>query len=178
MLQVRAVCCRIHAEFPLFFWKARLHCTSRYSIERYPDFLPPLQFAYLAGNDPRWAWRAHIIKIVDAEAGQSLFTTSAGMDSSNLNFGHPQTRTTFTGYIPYLPDGEYSIYSPRQWNHICFAWSSGGKSKFVVNGRFTNVNFVDENLSALEVSTEFLLKVSLASCGHVPVEEQGSNSMS
>ena len=29
---------------------------------------------------------------------------------SNLNFGHPQTRTTFTGYIPYLPDGEYSIY--------------------------------------------------------------------
>ena len=45
---------------------------------------------------------------------QSLFTTSAGMDSSNLNFGHPQTRTTFTGYIPHLPDGDYSIYREGQ----------------------------------------------------------------
>ena len=40
------------------------------------------------------------------------------------------------------------------------------------NGRFTNIDYVDENLSALQVSTEFLLKVSLASCGHAPVEEQ------
>ena len=36
------------------------------------------------------------------------------MDSSNLNFGHPQTRTTFTGYIPHLPDGDYSIYREGQ----------------------------------------------------------------
>ena len=80
------------------------------SIKKVPNFGP--QFAYLAGNDPLWAWRATIIKIVDAdpEVRQSFFTATAGMDSSNLNFGHPQTRTTFTGYIPYLPDGTYSIY--------------------------------------------------------------------
>ena len=43
---------------------------------------------------------------------------------------------------------------------------------YLQNGRFTNINYIDENLSALEVLTEFLLKVSLTTCGHVPVEEQ------
>ena len=41
------------------------------------------------------------------------------------------------------------------------------------NGNFTNINYTDTNLSELEsVETEVLLKVSLASCGHVPVEDQ------
>ena len=35
-----------------------------------PSDFDPTQFAYLAGNDPRWAWRAHIIKIVDPEIQQ------------------------------------------------------------------------------------------------------------
>ena len=53
---------------------------------------------------------------------------------STFNIGYPHTRTTFNSYILQLPNGDYSVYRPKQWNHLCFAWSSGGKSKMVLVG--------------------------------------------
>ena len=61
-----------------------------------------------------------------------LLVTEAGIDLNSFNFGSPHTRTTFNSYILQLPNGDYSIYRPWQWNHLCFAWSEGGKSKMVL----------------------------------------------
>ena len=61
-----------------------------------------------------------------------LLVTEAGIDLNSFNFGYPHTRTTFNSYILQLPNGDYSIYRPWQWNHLCFAWSEGGKSKMVL----------------------------------------------
>ena len=60
-----------------------------------------------------------------------LLQTSAGNAISGFIFGYPVTKTTYSGYI-LNDDGEYSIYKPRQWNNLCFSWSSGGKSKVVL----------------------------------------------
>ena len=94
-------------------------------------FLSFHQFANLAGNDDQWRWRAQVFIISDLETNRKLLETTAGMYISIFVFGYPVTKTTFSGYI-LNDDGEYSIYKPRQWNHLCFAWSSGGKSKVVL----------------------------------------------
>ena len=89
------------------------------------------QFAYLVGNDPKWRFRNILYTIRDWENPRTLVQTQAGMYTSIFVFGYPVTKTTYSGYI--LNDnGEYSIYKPRQWNHMCFAWSSGGESKVVL----------------------------------------------
>ena len=69
--------------------------------------------------------------IIDKETGRKLLDTTAGMHISIFVFGYPVTKTTFSGYI-LNDDGEYSIYKPRQWNHLCMAWSTGGKTKIVL----------------------------------------------
>ena len=52
---------------------------------------------------------------------------------SSFSFGAPKTRKTFNSYIFQFPNGEYRyIINPREWNHFCFAWSSGGRSKVVL----------------------------------------------
>ena len=88
----------------------------------------------MAGNIPGWATRGIIVKIddpVNFNQGRLLETT-AREHASNLIFGYPPTKkTTFTGYVLH-DNGNYSIYRPKQWNHFCFAWSSGGKSKIVL----------------------------------------------
>ena len=72
-----------------------------------------------------------VFKIYDQETGKRLFETTAGMYNSNFIFGYPVTKTTFSGYI-LNNDGDYSIYKPRQWNHLCMSWSSGGPTKIVL----------------------------------------------
>ena len=122
------------------------------------------------------------------DEGRWLLMHEAGMNVNPFNFGYPPTRTTYNSYIPQLPDASYDIYRPWQWNHLCFAWSSGGKSKLVLvlysqscntwekklplgsyfpqNGEFLNINFIDENLKDLTVPTELLLKVYLMRCAN------------
>ena len=89
------------------------------------------QFANIAGNDPKWAWRAQVFKIADMETGRKLVETSAGLHVSIFVFGYPVEKMTYNCYILNL-DGDYSIYRPRQWNHLCMSWSSGGPSKVVL----------------------------------------------
>ena len=69
--------------------------------------------------------------IIDKETGRKLLDTTAGMHISIFVFGYPVTKTTFSGYI-LNDDGDYSIYKPRQWNHLCMSWSSGGPTKIVL----------------------------------------------
>ena len=93
------------------------------------------QFAVLGGMD--WRVRGTLINIADwkdtpSDEGRHLLITEAGMNINPFNFGSPHTRTTFNSYILQLPDASYDIYRPWQWNHLCFAWSSGGKSKIVL----------------------------------------------
>ena len=64
--------------------------------------------------------------------GRNLLMAEAGMNINPFNFGTPHTRTTFNSYILQLPDASYDIFRPWQWNHLCFAWSLGGKSKIVL----------------------------------------------
>ena len=85
----------------------------------------------MAGNDDQWKWRAQVFKLSDLETGRKLLETTAGMYISIFVFGYPVTKTTFSGYI-LNDEGEYSIYKPRQWNHLCLAWSSGGPTKIVL----------------------------------------------
>ena len=90
-----------------------------------------LQFANLAGNDDQWKWRGQVFGIWDLETGRKLLETTAGMYISIFVFGYPVAKTSFSGYI--LNDnGDYSIYKPRQWNHLCMSWSSGGPTKIVL----------------------------------------------
>ena len=89
------------------------------------------QFANLGGNDEIWKHRSIVYQIGDGETGRRLIETKAGMHISIFIFGYPVTKTTYSGYI-LNDEGEYSIYKPRQWNHLCFAWSSGGASKVVL----------------------------------------------
>ena len=52
---------------------------------------------------------------------------------SGINFGSPRTWTTFASYILQNPNGKYRyLINPREWNHLCFAWKSGGKTKIVL----------------------------------------------
>ena len=52
---------------------------------------------------------------------------------SSINFGNPRTRKTFNSYILQLPNGEYRyVINPKEWNHLCFAWASGRRSKVVL----------------------------------------------
>ena len=71
-------------------------------------------------------------KETPSDEGRHLLMHEAGMNIVPFNFGFPHTRTTFNSYILQLPDESFDIYRPWQWNHICFAWSSGGKSKIVL----------------------------------------------
>ena len=90
-----------------------------------------LQFANLAGNDDQGKWRGQVFGIWDLETGRKLLETTAGMYISIFVFGYPVAKTSFSGYI--LNDnGDYSIYKPRQWNHLCMSWSSGGPTKIVL----------------------------------------------
>ena len=93
------------------------------------------QFAVLGAAD--WRVRGILMNIADwknmpADEGRWLLMHEAGMNVNPFNFGYPPTRTTYNSYIPQLPDASYDIYRPWQWNHLCFAWSSGGKSKLVL----------------------------------------------
>ena len=52
---------------------------------------------------------------------------------SGIMFGNPRTWTTFASYILQNPNGKYRyLINPREWNHLCFAWKSGGKTKIVL----------------------------------------------
>ena len=52
---------------------------------------------------------------------------------SGIMFGSPRTWTTFASYILQSPNGKYRyLINPREWNHLCFAWKSGGKTKIVL----------------------------------------------
>ena len=83
-----------------------------------------------------------VYRIYDVKTNRKLLEATAGMYISLFLFGYPVAKNTYSGYI--LDDnGEYSIYKPRQWNHLCFAWSSRGKSKVVLVSnvpRCINVN--------------------------------------
>ena len=50
-----------------------------------------------------------------------------------FNIGYPHERGTFNSYILQLPNGDFSIYKPRQWNHLCYAWEGrGGRSSIML----------------------------------------------
>ena len=85
----------------------------------------------MAGNDDKWRWRSIVYKISDWETKRKLLETTAGMYISIFVFGYPVAKNTYSSII-LNNNGEYSIYKPRQWNHLCFSWSSGGKSKVVL----------------------------------------------
>ena len=97
----------------------------------------------MAGDDAKWSLRSIVYKIDDDKTNRKLLETTAGMYISIFDFGYPIEKNTFTSYI-LNDDGEYSIYRPRQWNHLCFAWSSGGKSKVVLVWKVTLR--LDENI--------------------------------
>ena len=99
-----------------------------------PSFIILTQHGSLAGNDPKWAWRGQVFKISDIETNRKLLETTAGLHVSIFVFGYPVEKNSHTGYILNF-DGDYSFYKPRQWNHLCFAWSSGGPSKVMLVGR-------------------------------------------
>ena len=143
------------------------------------------QFAVLGGLD--WRTRGTLLYIADwketpNDQGRRLLKAKVLMNIATFSFGYPFTRTTFFPYILQLPDGSYDVYRPWQWNHLCFAWSSGGKSKIVLvnyqfsniqkvvlkkclqNGEFLNVNYTDENLKDLKVPVDLLLKVHIMTC--------------
>ena len=71
--------------------------------------------------------------ISDWKTQRKLIDTTAGLHVSFFVFGHPVGRGSYATYILDI-DGDYSFYRPRQWNHLCFAWSSGGPSKLVLVG--------------------------------------------
>ena len=122
----------------------QVHYTTAHLNMTYCQFLQVIfvhfQFANLAGNDDKWRWRSVVYRIYDVKTNRKLLEATAGMYISLFLFGYPVAKNTYSGYI--LDDnGEYSIYKPRQWNHLCFAWSSKGKSKVVlVNNETSCIN--------------------------------------
>ena len=95
------------------------------------------QFSSLSGKDTDG--RGQVIRIADwAENSEDstkqrhFLVTTAGLHISVFNIGYPHERGTFNSYILQLPNGDFSIYKPRQWNHLCYAWSSGGRSKIML----------------------------------------------
>ena len=67
----------------------------------------------------------------DVEARQ-LLTMIASSDISYLNFGYPQTRTTFNSYLLRDTAGDYEVFRPYVWNHICFSFQKGNYSRIVL----------------------------------------------
>ena len=63
---------------------------------------------------------------------RELLKMSASSQISVLNFGYPATRTTFNSYLLRDIDGNYEIYSPYVWNHVCFSFTKGGYSRVVL----------------------------------------------
>ena len=101
------------------------------------DSLNQTQFASLSGKDTDG--RGRLISIADwvdnsedFKTRRSFLITTAGLHISVFNIGYIHERGTFNSYILQLPNGDFSIYKPRQWNHICYAWSSGGRSKILL----------------------------------------------
>ena len=63
---------------------------------------------------------------------RDLLKMSASSQISVLNFGYPATRTTYNSYLLRDQDGNYEIYNPYVWNHICFSFKKGGYSRVVL----------------------------------------------
>ena len=93
------------------------------------------QFAVLGGHSISKGTLLWIADWQDSPSDKGrdyLLASDAGMNIAVLNFGSPHTTTTFNSYILQSPDGRYELYRPWQWNHYCFSWSSGGRSKIVL----------------------------------------------
>jgi hypothetical protein len=56
----------------------------------------------------------------------------ASSSLSVLNYGYPHTRSTFNSYLLREDDGNYEIYTPYTWNHICYSFKTGGESRVVL----------------------------------------------
>ena len=65
---------------------------------------------------------------------RQLLTMIASSDISYLNFGYPQTRTTFNSYLLRDNSGDYEVFRPFVWNHICFTFKKGSYSRIVLVG--------------------------------------------
>ena len=67
----------------------------------------------------------------DGTSRDLLFMT-ASSQISVVNFGYPATRTTYNSYLLRDREGNYDIYSPYVWNHVCFSFERGGYSRVVL----------------------------------------------
>ena len=118
------------------------------------------QFAQLSNKDTDG--RGQLIRIgdwvensEDNQARRQYMVTTAGMHIAVFNVGYPHTTTTFNSYILQLPNGDFSIYKPRQWNHLCHAWTSGGRSSIMLVSinipvKFININFFQSYVLRME----------------------------
>ena len=66
---------------------------------------------------------------------RDLLKMSASSRISVLNFGYPATRTTFNSYLLRDNSGDYEVFRPFVWNHICFTFKKGSYSRIVLVGK-------------------------------------------
>jgi hypothetical protein len=59
---------------------------------------------------------------------------------SNLSFGHPYTKTTYSSYLLRKAGGGYDIFMPYVWNHVCITFKKKQESRVVLVSLCTKEN--------------------------------------
>ena len=77
-------------------------------------------------------FRTEAVRTYNDDTSRDLIFMTASSQISVVNFGYPATRTTYNSYLLRDGEGNYDVYSPYVWNHVCFSFERGGYSRVVL----------------------------------------------
>ena len=84
-------------------------------------------------------FRTEAVRTYNDDTSRDLIFMTASSQISVVNFGYPPTRTTYNSYLLRDGEGNYDVYSPYVWNHVCFSFERGGYSRVVLVWRKVSI---------------------------------------